>query len=176
MYECTAAIREGIFKLLRKPGIDSQESTPLAYVAWRAGMSNRVAGLTSPPGWGNRFLGSLKGLQIRAQDSVTLTFCLTLPLSQQLKICTIIRCICTVLYMNWYILNILHNSDCCIVKQSVSVSFDTACSDVTLCPWSMCPYVVSGISHPIYVLSLGRYVPERCVPTLGREAVVMWGL
>jgi len=29
--------RDGIFKLLRNPGIDSKESIPPAYVAWRAG-------------------------------------------------------------------------------------------------------------------------------------------
>jgi hypothetical protein len=28
---------DGIFKQLRSPGIDSKESIPLAYVAWRAG-------------------------------------------------------------------------------------------------------------------------------------------
>jgi hypothetical protein len=28
--------RDGIFKLLRSPGIDSKESIPPAYVAWRA--------------------------------------------------------------------------------------------------------------------------------------------
>jgi hypothetical protein len=28
---------DGIFKLLRSPGIDSKESIPPAYVAWRAG-------------------------------------------------------------------------------------------------------------------------------------------
>ncbi len=28
-------IRDGIFKLLRSPGIDSKESIPPAYVAWR---------------------------------------------------------------------------------------------------------------------------------------------
>ncbi len=45
-------------------GIDSEESIPSAYVAWRAGTTNRVA---VPPARkaGNRFLGSLKGLQIR---------------------------------------------------------------------------------------------------------------
>ncbi len=30
-------IRDGIFKLLRSPGIDSKESALPAYVAWRAG-------------------------------------------------------------------------------------------------------------------------------------------
>jgi hypothetical protein len=29
--------RDGIFELLRSPGIDSKESTPPANVAWRAG-------------------------------------------------------------------------------------------------------------------------------------------
>jgi hypothetical protein len=31
---------DGIFKLLRSPGIDSKESIPPAYEAWRAGMTN----------------------------------------------------------------------------------------------------------------------------------------
>jgi hypothetical protein len=36
-----------------------------AYVAWRAGMSNSI--VVPARQAGNRFLGSLKGLQIRAQ-------------------------------------------------------------------------------------------------------------
>jgi hypothetical protein len=42
-----------------------QESipTPTAYVAWLAGTTNRVVPARQA---GNRFLGSLKGLQIRA--------------------------------------------------------------------------------------------------------------
>ncbi len=45
---------------LRSPEIDSEESTPPAYVAWRAGTTNKVVVRV----WqiGNRFLGSLKGL------------------------------------------------------------------------------------------------------------------
>jgi hypothetical protein len=35
--------RAQIRKRLRSPGIDSKESIPPAYVAWRAGTSNRVA-------------------------------------------------------------------------------------------------------------------------------------
>ncbi len=31
--------RDGIFKLLRRSGIDSKESIPTAYVTWRAGMA-----------------------------------------------------------------------------------------------------------------------------------------
>ncbi len=42
----------------------TQESIPPAYVAWRVGTSNRVVVLGRQAG--NRFLGSLKGLQIRA--------------------------------------------------------------------------------------------------------------
>jgi hypothetical protein len=42
----------------------AQESIPPASVACRAGTSNRVVGPV--PQAGNRFLGSLKGLQIRA--------------------------------------------------------------------------------------------------------------
>jgi hypothetical protein len=55
--------RARICKQLWSPGIDSEESISPAYVAWRASTTNRVA-YTCP---GNRFLGSLKGLQIRAQ-------------------------------------------------------------------------------------------------------------
>ncbi len=45
-------------------GIDSEESISPAYVAWRAGTTNRVVVLARQAG--NRFLDSLKGLQIRA--------------------------------------------------------------------------------------------------------------
>jgi hypothetical protein len=79
MYECTAAIRARIYKRSWGPAIDSKESIQPAYVAWRAGKSNRV--VVPARRTGNRFLGSLKGLQIRAQDSVTLTFCLSLPIT-----------------------------------------------------------------------------------------------
>jgi hypothetical protein len=48
----------------RRPGIDSKESIQPTYVAWRAGKSNRV--VVPAHQAGNRFLGSLKGLQIRA--------------------------------------------------------------------------------------------------------------
>jgi hypothetical protein len=43
------------------------ESIPPAYVAWRAGMSNRVVVPACQAR--NRFLGSLKGLQIRALEA-----------------------------------------------------------------------------------------------------------
>jgi hypothetical protein len=42
----------------------SKESIPPAYVAWRAGTSNRV--VVPARQAGNRFLGSLKGVQIRS--------------------------------------------------------------------------------------------------------------
>jgi hypothetical protein len=50
----------------RSPGIDSKDSIPPAYVAWRwrAGTSDKAAVPARQAG--NRFLGSLKGLQIRA--------------------------------------------------------------------------------------------------------------
>ncbi len=51
-------------KRLRRPGIDSEDSIPPAYVAWRAGTTNRVVVPARQDG--NRYLGSLKGLQIRA--------------------------------------------------------------------------------------------------------------
>jgi hypothetical protein len=57
--------RARICKCLWSPGIDSEESISPAYVAWRAGMTNRVVVLARQGG--NRFLGSLKCLQIRAQ-------------------------------------------------------------------------------------------------------------
>jgi hypothetical protein len=44
----------------------AQESIPPAYVAWRAGMTNRV--VVPIRQTGNRFLGSSIGLQIRAQE------------------------------------------------------------------------------------------------------------
>jgi hypothetical protein len=49
------------------PGIDSNESIPPANVACRAGTSNRV--VVSARQAGNRFLVSLKGLQIRTLES-----------------------------------------------------------------------------------------------------------
>jgi hypothetical protein len=51
-------------------GIDSSELILPAYVAWQAGTTYRV--VVPPRQAGNRFLGSLKGLQIRAQDWATL--------------------------------------------------------------------------------------------------------
>jgi hypothetical protein len=57
--------RARICKSLRSPRIDSPELIPPAYVAWRAGTTNRVVVLARQAG--NRFLGSFKGLQIRAQ-------------------------------------------------------------------------------------------------------------
>jgi hypothetical protein len=56
--------RGRICKRLRSPGIDSNESIPPAFITWRDGTSNRVVVLARKA-W-NRFLGSLKGLQIRA--------------------------------------------------------------------------------------------------------------
>jgi hypothetical protein len=52
-------LRAGICKRLGTLGIDSKESILQAYVACRAGMSNRVVVPAQ-----NRFLGSLKGFQI----------------------------------------------------------------------------------------------------------------
>jgi hypothetical protein len=57
---------EYICKRLKSPTIDSKESIPPAYAAWRAGTSNRV--VVPARQAGNRFLASLKGLQIRAQS------------------------------------------------------------------------------------------------------------
>ncbi len=57
--------RARICKRLWSPGTDSAESISPAYVAWRAGRKNRVVEPARQAG--NRFRGSLKGLQIRAQ-------------------------------------------------------------------------------------------------------------
>jgi hypothetical protein len=55
-----------ICKRLKSPGIYFKESIPTASVGWRAGTSN---GVTIPARQaGNRFLGSIKGLQIRALE------------------------------------------------------------------------------------------------------------
>jgi hypothetical protein len=59
--------RARICKRFRSPGIDSKESIPPAYVAWRAGTSNRI--IVPAHQARNRFMSSLKGLQIRAQFS-----------------------------------------------------------------------------------------------------------
>jgi hypothetical protein len=53
-----------ICKRLRSSEIDSKKSIPPAFVAWLAGTSNGV--VVPARQAGNRFLGSLKGLQIRA--------------------------------------------------------------------------------------------------------------
>ncbi len=54
-----------ICKRLWSPGIDSEESISPAYVACRVGTTNRVVVPARQPE--NRFLGSMKGLQIRAR-------------------------------------------------------------------------------------------------------------
>jgi hypothetical protein len=53
-----------ICKRLWSPGIDSEESISPAYVACRAGTTNRV--VVPARQSENRFFGSIKGLQIRA--------------------------------------------------------------------------------------------------------------
>jgi hypothetical protein len=55
LYQCNW-IRARICKHLWIPGIDSEESMPQAYVAWRAGKTNRVV-VPARKAW-NRFLGS----------------------------------------------------------------------------------------------------------------------
>jgi hypothetical protein len=59
--------RARICKRFWSPGIDSEESISLAYLAWWAGMTNRV--VVRARQTRNRYLGSLKGLQIRVQLS-----------------------------------------------------------------------------------------------------------
>jgi hypothetical protein len=62
--KCLPLFRARICKRLRSPGIDSEESISSTYVAWRAGTKNRV--VVPARQAGNRFLVSLKGLQIQA--------------------------------------------------------------------------------------------------------------
>jgi hypothetical protein len=71
-FEIIVLYRARIFKRLWSPGIDSEESISPVYVAWRAGMTNRGVVLARQAG--NRFLGSLKGLQIRAQCTGTIKY------------------------------------------------------------------------------------------------------
>ncbi len=76
--------RARICKCLWSPGIDSEESIPPAYVAWRTGTTNRV--IIPARQAGNQFMGSLKGLQIRAQMNYkTLTWvrCSSVPVHSQ---------------------------------------------------------------------------------------------
>ncbi len=63
-------VRARICKRIRSTGIDSKESIPPTYVAWRAGTSNRVVVLARQAG--NRFLGPWKGLQIRALATIAI--------------------------------------------------------------------------------------------------------
>jgi hypothetical protein len=57
-----------ICKRLQSPGINSEESILPAYVAWRPIIQNRVV-VPARLQPGNRFLGSLKGLQIQTLHS-----------------------------------------------------------------------------------------------------------
>ncbi len=49
-YKCKEA-RAVICKRLTRPGIDSEDSIPPAYVAWLAGTTNRVVVHAGPSGW-----------------------------------------------------------------------------------------------------------------------------
>jgi hypothetical protein len=53
--------RARIYKRFRRPGIDSEDSIPPAYVAWRAGTTNRVVvpGWESNPGLLKRFTNTV---------------------------------------------------------------------------------------------------------------------
>jgi hypothetical protein len=53
--------RDGIFKLLRSPGIDSKQSIPPASVAWRAGYDNLIP---------TRFLAHIDCSKIPAQAEI----------------------------------------------------------------------------------------------------------
>jgi hypothetical protein len=64
MAEQETVSRARICRRLRSPGIDSKESVPPAYQAWRAGTTIKV--FVPAHHAQNRFLGSFKGLQIRA--------------------------------------------------------------------------------------------------------------
>jgi hypothetical protein len=66
--------RARICKRLWSPEIDYEESISPAYTACRAGTTNRV--VVPARRAGNRFLGSSKGLQIRALKASVATPCL----------------------------------------------------------------------------------------------------
>jgi hypothetical protein len=70
-----------ICKRLRRPGIDSEDSTPPAYVTLRADTTYRV--VVPARQAGNRWLGSLKGLQIRALCTGTAELVLARPLDKE---------------------------------------------------------------------------------------------
>jgi hypothetical protein len=55
-----------------EPGINFEESISPVYVSWRAGTTNRVVEPARHAG--NRFLGSLKGLQIRTLHASSILF------------------------------------------------------------------------------------------------------
>jgi hypothetical protein len=73
MFSSFCVDRARICKSLWSPGINSKESIAPAYVAWRAGTTNRV--VVQVRHAGNRFLGSLKDLQIRALHSMYTVQC-----------------------------------------------------------------------------------------------------
>jgi hypothetical protein len=66
--------RARICKHIRSPGIDSDESIPPAHVAWRGGTTNMIVGPARQAG--NRFLGSLEGLQMSCNLSLPFMSCL----------------------------------------------------------------------------------------------------
>jgi hypothetical protein len=57
-------VHKRICKSLRSPGINSEEAISPTYAAWQADTTNRL--VISARQAGNRFLGSIKGLQIQA--------------------------------------------------------------------------------------------------------------
>ncbi len=70
---CTVNSKQNPYcKRLWSPGIDSEKSIQTAHVAWRAGTTCRV--VVPARQAGNRFLGSLKVLKIRAQCSWSLIY------------------------------------------------------------------------------------------------------
>ncbi len=70
-------------KVYEAPEIDSEESILQAYVAWQA---DTTKGVDVPARQAeNRFLGSLKGLQMRALYYVTLSICLYLEIELIIK-------------------------------------------------------------------------------------------
>jgi hypothetical protein len=101
------ANRARIYKRLRSPGIDSEESIQSANEAWRAGTTNRVVVPVRQAE--NRFLGFLKGLQIRAlKMAVNLAVCPTE------KTMFIILLFCTT-HVLWYL--------CAVSGNKISIFF-----------------------------------------------------
>jgi hypothetical protein len=109
--------RARICKRLRRPGIDSEDSIPPAYVAWRAGTRNRVV---VPAGQaGNRLLGSLKGSQYGLWNQQETDEVFTVLLGKDPYIVT---CICNWQHKNTYLtLDKMYKHISCVLRGYIPI-------------------------------------------------------